>query len=117
MRYVVLESVLLAMSVLQPIWDQSLESAATAARVHDWKRKMDMEEARAKARSRSPRRCRGVKALLKQWAKGETSAVAMWRVAHASVKEDGTDAGIGMRRIAGLANYKSGSETTVIRNY
>ena len=64
------------------------------------------------ARSRSPRRHCGVKAMFSSWAKGESSAVNIWRLCYAIVKQDGTDAGHGMKRLAELGSVTSGSEKT-----
>ena len=57
------------------------------------------------------RRC--LKVMLKSWAKGESSTVGIWRLCHAIVTRDGTDAGTGMARLAGLASENSGSEQII----
>ena len=99
-------SLLLVMSVLQPIWDQT--ELADTAKVRGWRRRHEVEESN---RSRSPRRRQaGVKAMLTSWAKGESSAAGVWRLCHAIVKEDGTDAGLGVHRLANIASASSGSE-------
>ena len=100
----------LAMSVLQGIWAPMSNPAGTANKRRGWKQQVEMETLLA-ARERSPRQRRfGAKANLKAWARGETTAVGMWRICHAIVEEDGTDAGIGMGRLAHLASVTSGSE-------
>ena len=106
-----------AMSVLSEIWEPQLEEPAETApgSTRGWKNKVQLDEERA-ARSRSPRRRRcGVKAMLLSWAKGDSSAVSVWRLAHAIVTDDGTDAGIGMRRLAELATMRTGSEKNCTR--
>ena len=102
------------MSALQAIWDPPLQPAATARQMKGWKIQVDMERAAHVARSRSPRRRCGVKAMLKSWAKGDSSAVGVWRLCHAIVTEDGTDAGRGMRRLAELGSTTSGSEQKLL---
>ena len=66
-----------------------------------------MEQSILKDRDRSPRRCNGAKTMLKSWAKGDISTVGMWRLCYAIVTKDGTDAGAGMARLAGLATSES----------
>ena len=108
-------ALLAIMSVLDAMWTAPLRQADTAS-ARGWKNKIEVEEGRA-ARSRSPRRrSRGAKALLLSWAKGDTSAVQVWRVAHAIVTEDGTDCGYSMGRLAGLASATSSSEKTARRH-
>ena len=106
-----------AMSVLSEIWEPPLEEPAeTATYLRGWKNKVQLDEERA-ARSRSPRRRKcGVKAMLLSWAKGDSSAVSVWRLAHAIVTDDGTDAGHGMSRLAQLGSATSGSEKTARLN-
>ena len=97
------------MSVLGPICTPPQGPAETANVVRGWRKKVGMEEGRA--RSRSPRRrSAGIKAMLKSWAKGETTAVGAWRLTHAIVTEDGSDCGYGLGRLAGLASVTSSSE-------
>ena len=48
--------------------------------------------------------------MLKSWAQGETSAVGVWRICHAIVAEDGSDCGLGMKRLSDLSSVRSGSE-------
>ena len=96
------------MSVLQAIWTPPQQPAATA-NVRGWRNKVGVDIGHA--RSRSPRRrSHGVKAMLKSWAKGETSAVGVWRLTHGIVTQDGSDCGYGMGRLAALASTTSGSE-------
>ena len=67
-------SVLVAMSVLQALW----EPAATAIpKTKGFKKKAEMEHSILKDRDRSPRRCNGAKTMLKSWAKGDISTVGM----------------------------------------
>ena len=105
--------VLMAMSALQAIWEPKEDPTATVVRgsVRGWRNRAAMEESDP-ARSRSPGRHCGVKAMLNSWAKGESSAVTIWRLCHAIVKQDGTDAGHGMTRLAELGSVTSGSEKT-----
>ena len=57
--------VLLAMSVLDPIWNPPAPAEPAPRVVRGWIKKIEMEETQ---RSRSPRRRhRGVKAMLKSW--------------------------------------------------
>ena len=98
------------MSVLQPMWQSPEEPAVTATAIKGWKNKCEAEAAR-NARSRSPRnRKSGVKSMLKAWAQGESSAVAIWRICHAIVVEDGSGCGRGMSRLAHLGTQRSGSQ-------
>jgi len=53
--------------------------------------------------------------MLKSWAKGESSAVGIWRLCHNIVTGDGTNAGLGMSRLAALATESSGSEQNCSR--
>ena len=102
------------MSALSQIWEPppDYKSAETATNMRGWKNKVQLDEERA-ARSRSPRRRRcGVKAMLLSWAKGDSSAVSIWRLAHAIVTGDGSDVGHGLRRLAALGSATSGSEKT-----
>ena len=111
--------VFLAMSALQPIWADRKERLqqplpGTQA-VRGLFNKVDAGGA-CIARSRSPRRrTAGVKSLWKTWAKGENTAVAISRIAHGIVTEDGTDAGAGMARLAELGSASSGSEQNCTR--
>ena len=97
--------VFVAMSVLQAVWAQA---APAKVKVKGCFKQVEMEL--LNARDRSPRRRCGVKAMLKTWAKGENSTVGIWRLCHAIVTEDGTDAGCGMSRLAALGSARSGSE-------
>ena len=101
--------VVVAMSALRQVWEPRSPQAAPATKVKGWKRKIEMEEEEA-ARPRSPRRRFGAKAMLKSWAKGDSSACTVWKLCHAIVTEDGTDAGHGMSRLAQLGSASSGSE-------
>ena len=105
--------VLVAMSALRAIWEPA--EPAKAQKVRGYFKQAEMELSQ-NARDRSPRRRCGVKAMLKSWAKGESSAVGIWRPCYAIVTEDGTNAGLGMSRLAGLASASSGSEKTARRN-
>ena len=103
--------VVFAMSILSAIWEPPASSPAeTAPPIKGWKNRVEVEMSAVRARSRSPRRKQGVKAFLKQWAQGETSAVAMYRICNAIINEDGSDCGRGMNRIANLASLTGGSE-------
>ena len=53
--------------------------------------------------------------MLKSWAKGELSTVGIWRLCHGIVTQDGTDAWVGMRRLAELGSASSGSEKNCAR--
>ena len=97
-------SVLVAMSVLQALWEPA---AASIPKTKGFKKKAEMEHSILKDRDRSPRRCNGAKTMLKSWAKGDISTVAMWRLCYAIVEKDNTDAGAGMARLAGLATAES----------
>ena len=78
------------------------DPAKTAAR--GWRNKLDTDGSGAHARSRSPRgRSAGLKTMLETWAKGDCSAVATLRLAHAVVKVDRSNCGHGMVRLAELA--------------
>ena len=78
--------------------------------VRGWRNKVEKEAGSFRNRSRSPhRRSAGMKSVLEGWAKGDCSAVAMWRVVHAISKRDGTNCGIGVNRLADLACGSSGS--------
>ena len=107
-------SVFLAMSVLQAIWgdrNERLQQPLPETKMVRGLKSQGYAEGAFIARSRSPRRrSAGVKAMLQSWAKGESSAVAVSRLAHAIVTEDGADAGIGMSRLAGLASMTSSSD-------
>ena len=105
-------TVVFAMSVLTAIRDPTAAQAETA-KVRGIKRKAEFERDKA-YRPPSPRRSKGVKSFLSAWAKGETSAVGSWRVAHSIVTEDKSDCGHGMSRLAALASGSSGSEKTAL---
>ena len=100
------------MSALQALW----EPAAPAQRkTKGLLKKIEMDRV-LQDRERSPRRRCGLKALLKSWAMGEISTVAMWRLCHSICKQDGTDAGVGMARLAELAECeRSSSEQNCAR--
>ena len=107
--------VFVAMSVLRAIWEpEPAAPAKTKVRRLGFHQKVEMELSQ-NARDRSPRRRCGVKAMLKTWAKGETSTVGMWRLCHAIVAGDGTDAGVGMSRLASLGSERGGSEQNCVR--
>ena len=77
-------SVLVAMSVLQALW----EPAATAIpKTKGFKKKAEMEHSVLKDRDRSPRRCNGAKTMIKSWAKGDISTVGMRRLCYAIVEK------------------------------
>ena len=106
--------VVLAMSVLDPIWTPPPAETAKLKGIKGLRNQVELEETR---RSRSPRpRHRAVKAFLKSWATGETSSVGIWRLAYAIVRVDGTDAGYGMSRLAALSTETSGSTINCSRN-
>ena len=99
----------LALSILQCLWGSNAP-AATAKKCRGWKKQVE-RDALASTRSRSPRHRKfAARAQLKAWAKGELSAVGMWRLCSALVKDDGTDAGLGVARLAQLGSHTSGSE-------
>ena len=104
--------VVLAMSALRAVWEPPAEPAIKKTR--GWVKRVEMEQSQTR-RERSPRRRCGVKAMLKSWAKGEISTVGIWRLCHAIVTGDGTDAGYGMDRLANLGSGSSGSEQNCSR--
>ena len=78
--------------------------------------KNEMDRLAHEERDRSARRRFGVKAHLKSWATGDSSTVGMWRLRHAVCTQDGTNAGLGMGRLAGLAtSERSSSEQNCAR--
>ena len=107
-------SVLMGISILQALFT---EQADTVRHVKGWRNKVAFEEAnvnRSAPRSRSPRgRQSGARAMLKSWAKGEASAIGVWRLIHAIVDEDGSECGHAMARLSGLASETSGSEQNI----
>ena len=102
---------LLAMSVLRAIWEPA---APATLKTKGHIKRAEMEHLMGD-RERSPRRRCGVKAMLKSWAKGENSTSSVWRLCHAIVTQDGTDAGLGMNRLAGLGTYTCGIEQNCAR--
>ena len=110
-----------AMSLLSCICKPAPGPAAAAldqarSRVRGWRNKVEVDGAHCQIRSRSPRgRSAGLKALLLVWAKGECSAVAIWRLCHAIVNVDRSYCGFAMNRIAGLASSTSGSQKNCAR--
>ena len=98
--------VFVAMSVLQAVWEQA---APAKTKVTGCFKRVEMELSQ-NARDRSPRRRCGMKAMLKSLAKGENSTVGIRRLCHAIVTGDGTDAGVGMSRLASLGSARGGSE-------
>ena len=52
--------------------------------------------------------------MLRSWAKGDSSAVAVWKLSHAIVIKDGTDAGLGITRLAEFGSEMSGSEKKLL---
>ena len=75
-------TVVIAMSVLTAIWDPTAAQAETAkVKGRGIKRKAEAEWKKT-YRPPSPRRSEGVKSFLSAWAKGETSAVGVWRLVH-----------------------------------
>ena len=103
--------VVLAMSALRAIWEPA---APAKTKIRGCFKRVEMEQLEHD-RERSPRRRCGVKAMLKSWAKGEISTVGIWRLCHAIVTGDGTDAGYGMDRLANLGSGSSGSEQNCSR--
>ena len=102
--------VVLAMSALQAIWEPiDAPAARRTFKIKGFRKQLAMEDPEH-GRSRSPRRSHGVKAMLKSWATGDSSAVAIWKLCHAIVTRDGSDAGLGMQRLAQLGSEVSGSE-------
>ena len=108
----ILLSVFLAMSVLEPIWaKERLQQPLHRKVSRGLLQKAEAEGYNCTARSRSPRgRSGGVKSFLKSWATGELTAVGLARFASGIDTEDKTDAGIGMGRLAGIASMTSSSD-------
>ena len=105
--------VLFAMSVLQPLWEPAVPVIKKTRGLHH---QIEVEQLAHEERERSPRRRFGVKAHLKSWATGDSSTVGMWRLCHAVCTQDGTNAGVGMGRLAGLAtSERSSSEQNCAR--
>ena len=102
---------LLAMSALRAIWEPA---APATLKTKGHIRRAEMEHLMGD-RERSPRRRCGVKAMLKSWAKGENNTVGIWRLCHAIVKHDGTDAGHDMAMLSELGSEASGSEQNCVR--
>ena len=96
---------------IQAMWEQA---AQAKPKIKGCFKRVEMELSQ-NARDRSPRRRCGVKAMLKSWAKGENSTVGIWRLCHAIVTGDGTDAGVGMSRLASLGSERGGSEQNCVR--
>ena len=103
--------VFVAMSVLQAVW---APAAPAKLKVKGCFKRVEMELSQ-NARDRSPRRRCGVKAMLKTWAKGENSTVGIWRLCYAICTGDGTDAGMGMSRLASLGSERGGSEQNCVK--
>ena len=100
------------MSVLRAMWEPA---APATMKTRGHLKRIEMEHL-VVYRQRSPRRRCGLKAMLKSWAKGENSTVSIWRLCHAIVKHDGTDAGYGMARLAELNKAEtSGGEQNCVR--
>ena len=108
----ILLSVFLAMSVLEPIWaKERLQQPLHRKVSRGLLQKAEAEGYNCTARSRSPRgRSGAVKSFLKSWAIGDITAVGLARFASGIVTEDKTDAGIGMSRLAGIASMTSSSD-------
>ena len=101
------------MSVLEPLWEPA---APVIKKTRSIEQQIEMERLAYEKGERSPRRRFGVKAHLKSWATGDSSTVGMWRLCHAVCTQDGTNAGLGMGRLAGLAtSERSSSEQNCAR--
>ena len=110
-------SLLLTMSVLQTIWGPPPKAdTARKTTLRGLFQKVEADRDANADRERGPRRKYGVKAHLKAWAAGECSAVCMWRLCTAVCNVDGTKAGLGMARLAGIATERTGGEQTAIGN-
>ena len=108
----ILLSVFLAMSVLEPVWaNERLQQPLHGKK---WVRGLHQKveaEGYCTARSRSPRgRSGAVKSFLKNWAIGDITAVGLTRFASGIDTEDKTDAGTGMSRLAGIASMTTSSD-------